>query len=62
MRHRDSIWLLLPMEIRRNMVKRMQLMMFGSLAVTKNRIVMATFVEWIVANDSTLRRVHLMPA
>ena len=39
----------MPIEMARNMMKRIALKIFGWHAVTKKRMDMASFVEWIVA-------------
>ena len=61
MRQSGSICVLLLMEISRNIMKRMQLRIFGLQTVTKNRMDMATLVEWIVEKARIFLNAHLIP-
>ncbi len=54
----NRIYELLPMQMARNITNRMALARFGSLTVTKKRMVIATLVEWIVAKFKHLLSAH----
>lgn len=56
----NRIYELLPIQMARNITNRIALARFGSLTVTKKRIVMATLVEWIVAKFKHLFSAHLI--